>query len=485
MHPQQSVLSPPGPAAPYKASKWVILATLAFGTLMATLDGSIVNIALPTLKKVLQAPNSVQWVVMAYLTALTGTLLIIGRLSDFIGRKRVYLTGFALFTGASLFCGLAQGINTLIFFRVLQGLGASMLFAVAPAIIAETFEARERGKALGIMGSVVALGSSLGPVTGGFLLARFGWPSIFFVNVPLGILAVWRASLVIPFSPRQKVVSFDTVGALLFLSAIVLILLGLHLGPDAEHGWRSPEVLVLLTFGSLLLAAFIYQEHRVGEPMLNPALFARGPFLSAVSSTFFVFFSIGGHSLVMPFFLQEILNLAPDKAGLIMLGSTVTLSIMSPVGGTLADRFGAKYIATAGLLLSASAFFSFSFLNPAWSNTDVVIRLVVLSIGFGLFQSPNSSTALNSAPAKYRGVASGMVAFMRNSGMVCGVAVAAAISAGVRSNYAYELGGSAPEIPARLAGMQAVYLTTSCILLVAAFISVTRKASPGTVLNRA
>ncbi|MES2389861.1 MAG: MFS transporter [Bacteroidota bacterium] len=462
-----------------KAGKWTILATISFGTIMATLDSSIVNIALPTIRRQLNAGDAVQWIVTGYLIALTGTLLILGRLSDSFGRKRIYIGGFALFTLASMLCGLARSIEALVLFRVLQGLGGSMMLSVTPAIVSETFGPAERGKALGISGSVVALGSTLGPVIGGILLGRFGWPSIFFVNVPLGLVAIWRAWIVIPESIKIKGAKFDIIGAGLFLTAIIPLLAGLHYGPDPAYGWGHTRVLSSLIFGFAALTAFIFWERRTPEAMLNPKIFVRGPFLSAVIAAFVVFVCFGSHSLVMPFFLQEILHYKPEHAGFIILASTVMLSIMSPVGGNLGDKFGAKIVSSVGLLFSAAGFFSLSFMNETWHAFDVMWRISLISFGFGLFQSPNSSAALNSAPVQYKGVASSMVAFMRNLGLICGVAMGAAIWYSLRGNVMFPLGMTAEkeEIYRQLYGMRAVYQTLTVLLLLNAIWSALRKSS--------
>jgi len=194
------------PTASSSPNKWIILGTIMFGTFMSTLDSSIVNIALPTIRKELGAGDSVEWIVLCYLLTTTSTLLIMGKLSDWVGRRQLYITGFCVFVLGSLLCGLAWNLWSLVGFRVLQGIGASMIFAVGPAIISDTFAPQERGQALGIMGSIVAAGSSAGPVIGGFLLGRFGWSSIFFVNVPIGLLAIWRAWTILPESRKGATV---------------------------------------------------------------------------------------------------------------------------------------------------------------------------------------------------------------------------------------------------------------------------------------
>ncbi|HLL94295.1 MAG TPA: MFS transporter, partial [Spirosoma sp.] len=269
-------------SSPAVPNKWLVLATLAFGTFMATLDSSIVNIALPTIRRELDAGDSVEWVVLSYLLTTTSTLLIMGKLSDWLGRRSMYITGFIIFVLGSLLCGLSWNIVSLVAFRIVQGLGASMIFAIAPAIISDTFTAKERGQALGLMGAVVAAGASTGPVAGGLLLGKFGWASIFFVNVPIGLVAIWRASVVLPPSPKQPRQRFDLVGAGLFLVGVTTLLTGLDFGPEPDYGWSHPLVVGLLSSGFVLLGLFFFWESRIRLPMLDLSLFRIRPYTMAI-----------------------------------------------------------------------------------------------------------------------------------------------------------------------------------------------------------
>lgn len=465
-------------SAPTKPNKWLVLATLAFGTFMATLDSSIVNIALPTIRRELNAGDSVEWVILSYLLTTTSTLLIMGKLSDWLGRRRMYITGFAIFVLGSLLCGLSWNIGSLITFRVVQGLGAAMIFAIGPAIISDTFAPAERGQALGLMGAVVAAGSSAGPVAGGLLLANFGWQSIFFVNLPIGMLAIWRASVVLPASPRQPQQSFDLVGAGLFLVGIITLLTGLDFGPEPEYGWNNPLVLGMLSAGVVLLTGFFWWESRTPAPMLKLSLFQSRPYTSAIVAAWLGFVASGGNLFIIPFFLQQLLGFTPQKAGLVLLSGPLTLSIVAPIGGYLSSRLPTRWLATAGLLLTASGYFAFSFLQADWDWHDVVWRTALISCGFALFQSPNSSSALNSAPLSERGIASSMIAFMRNMGFVVGIALAAAIWYSIRNRYALTHGGDAVSPTAQLTGMQSVYWTLTGVVLLAAAISFLRGNRP-------
>ncbi|NEU68389.1 MFS transporter [Spirosoma agri] len=445
-----------------------------FGTFMSTLDSSIVNIALPTIRRELGAGDSVEWIVLCYLLTTTSTLLIMGKLSDWVGRRQLYISGFCVFVLGSLLCGFAWSLWSLVAFRVLQGLGASMIFAVGPAIISDTFSPKERGQALGLMGSVVAAGSSAGPVIGGLLLGKFGWSSIFFVNVPIGLLAIWRAWTILPASPKVSGQQFDLVGAGLFLIGVITLLTGLDFGPEPRYGWDNALVVGLLSVGGILLLTFFLWEMRVKEPMLRLSLFRVRPFTAAILAAFCGFVASGANLFVIPFFLQQLLQLTPEKAGLILLAGPLTLSVVAPLGGYLSGKISARWLSSFGLLVTTCGYFAFSFLDVNWDWKDVVWRSALVSLGFGLFQSPNSSSALNAAPLAQRGIASSMIAFMRNLGFVIGIALAAAVWYSVRNRYALANNVAPDTTPAQLLGMHYVYLTMTGLVLTGAIISLTR-----------
>lgn len=452
----------------------MVLFTVAFGTFMATLDGSIVNIALPTIRKELNAGDNTEWVVLSYLLVTTSTLLIMGRLSDMFGRKGIYISGFCIFVLGSFLCGLAWDIWSLVAFRVVQGLGASMIFAIGPAIIGDAFQPHERGRALGWIGTIVAAGSSTGPVAGGLLLQHFGWPSIFYVNVPIGMIAIWRAVTVLPASPRTPRQPFDLIGAALFSIGVTTLLIGIDFGADPEYGWGNRMVIVLIITGLLLLLLFLFWEKRYTAPMLKLSLFTIKPYTSAISASALGFVANGAHIYVIPFYLQLLLNFSPQEAGLIMLAGPLTLSVAAPVGGYLSDKISTRWIASTGLLITATGYFLFSFIAADWSWHNVIWRSALLSLGFGLFQSPNSSSALNAAPVMMRGIASSLIAFVRNLGLVLGIALGAAVWYTTRNNFAEQRLVAPLSAAAQITGMQMVYRVTSGLVLLAALISVTR-----------
>lgn len=455
----------------------MVLGTVVIGTFMSTLDSSIVNIALPTIRRDLGAGDNVEWIVLSYLLTTTSTLLIMGKLSDWLGRRQMYIAGFAIFVLGSLLCGLAHTLWALVAFRVVQGLGASMIYAIGPALISDAFSPKERGRALGLTGSVVAAGASAGPVIGGLLLARFGWSSIFFVNVPIGLIAIWRATSVLPPSPKVTGQRFDLVGAALFLVGVTTLLTGLDFGPEPRYGWNNQLVVGLLAAGIVLIVTFLVWEMRNKAPMLQLSLFKVRPFTSAILAAFCGFVASGANLFVIPFFLQQLLGFPPATAGLILLAGPVTLSVVAPLGGYLSDKISARWISSTGLLITAGGYFAFSMLNADWGWKEVVWRSSLVSLGFGLFQSPNSSSALNAAPLSNRGIASSMIAFMRNLGFVVGIALAAAVWYSTRNQYALVHHVMPEAKPAQLLGMHYTYLVMTGLVLAGAFISLTRGKS--------
>ncbi len=455
-------------------NKWMVLGTVAFGSFMATLDSSIVNIALPTIRRQLDAGDNVEWIVLSYLLVTTSTLLIMGRLSDMFGRKTVYMTGFGVFIFGSLLCGISWSLWSLVCFRVVQGLGASMIFAIGPAIISDAFSEQERGKALGLLGTAVAAGSTTGPVAGGLLLEHFGWESIFFVNVPIGLIAIWRAWIVLPAGGRSSNRAFDVPGALFFLVGVTSLLTGIDYGAAPGYGWGHAMVIMLTTGGILLLLAFFLWEKRYPVPLLQLKLFRIKPFSAALAAAGLAFIANGSNLYVLPFFLQQLLGLSPQNAGFIMLAGPLTLSIAAPIGGYLSDKVGARWIASAGLLLMATGHFLLSALNDQWTWQNVTWRIALLSLGFGFFQSPNSSSALNSAPVVQRGVASSLVAFMRNLGLVFGISLGATVWYSIRNNYATHHLVAPESVAAQIDGMQMAYRVTGGLILVAVLISLSR-----------
>jgi MFS family permease len=324
------------------------------------------------------------------------------------------------------------------------------------------------------MGTVVAAGSSTGPVAGGLLLEHFGWESIFYVNIPIGLIAIWRALRVLPGNTATHKQQFDLKGAALFFAGVTSLLIGVDLGAEAIYPWDGMVVVSLEIVGIHLLVGFLCWEKRATAPMLKLSLFNIKPLSISLMTAGLGFIANGANVLVIPFYLQMILNLSPQDAGLVMLAGPLTLSIAAPLGGYLSDKISTRWIASTGLLITATGYFFLSMLQADWTGTDVVWRLSMLSLGFGLFQSPNSSSALNAVPATERGITSSLVAFMRNLGLVFGIALGAAVWYTFRNSYAISNGIDPLAASAQVEGMQMAYRVTSSLVLLAAIISTLR-----------
>ncbi len=402
--------------------KWIVFAVVATGTFMATLDSSIVNVALPTISKAFGAgKGQLQWAVTAYLLTISSLLLAFGRLGDIIGKNKVYAAGFLGFILGSALCGAAYNVWQLVAFRVAQAVGAAMLMANAMGLITSVFPASERGRALGTTGTVVALGSLTGPSLGGVLVGSLGWRAIFYLNIPVGILGFAAAWLFLP--KDQDIVrnqNFDYAGALLFGGGMTLLLLSLSAGQ--ELGWGSARVLAQLALAVLLLATFLLTEIRVKQPMIDLSLFRNRLFFAGNAAGLLSFMASSFVFYLVPFYLAEILRLPPYQMGLIMTFFPLVLAVVAPLSGWLSDRVGPFLLTTGGMAVSALGLFLLSGISVNSSPLSVAWRLSLLGVGSGMFQSPNNSSVMGTVPPPKLGVAGGVMATIRNLGMVTGVA---------------------------------------------------------------
>jgi len=408
--------------------KWLVLSSVSVGTFMATLDGGIVNISLP---KIGQAFGiglaTVEWVVIAYLLTIGSLLLPIGRLGEILTFRRVYLSGFALFTVASVLCGTAPSAAALILFRVVQGAGAAMLMAMGPAIVARTFGPGERGRALGINAISVSVGLSVGPALGGLLTELGSWRAIFLVNLPVGIVAILWAARVLAVEPPGRRGAFDLPGSALAGSAAFCLLLALSQGEG--WGWSSPAVLGLLALFGVLGGAFIAVERRAAQPMIDLRLFHLRGFSAGLVSVVIAFAGLFSATFLLPFVLEDGAGFSPLEAGLLLTPIPITTAFVAPLSGSLSDRIGSRLPASLGIAVMAAGLLSLTQLPAAFAIGDLVWRLVLIGLGQGLFMSPNTSAVLGSVPPSRLGTASGTLAHARIDGQSLGIAASAAIIA--------------------------------------------------------
>lgn len=414
-------------AEPVNPYRWRVLAAVGVGTIMSPLDGSVVNIALPTITSFFHTTLGVsEWVAMAYLLAISSLLLSYGRLGDLYGHRNIYITGFVVFTVGSALCGLSPSIGALIAFRVVQSLGAGMMMAAGPAIITAAFPPFERGKALGINGMMVGVGLALGPVLGGILVRMLGWHSIFYINVPIGIIGTWWAMRILPQpGALQGTRKFDLVGAGTLFVTLFCLLLALSRGET--WGWLSGTVLTLWAVGIAAFLSFLLAEVRVPDPMVDLSLFQLRLFSAANASALLNFMAQFSVTFLIPFYLQQTLGMPPNTAGMVMLAAPAVMLFLAPVSGSLSDRFGSRWLAPLGMAIIAVALLLLSNLTAASSAIDIIWRLALVGAGAGIFQSPNNSAIMGSVPPRRLGLASGMLATMRNIGMVLGIAISGAV----------------------------------------------------------
>lgn len=444
--------------------KWMSMAAVAMGIFLGTIDSSIVNIALPTLVKSLQTDfSTIQWVVLSYLLTITTLLLIIGRLGDMLGKKHLYTVGFIVFTVGSLLCGLSPDVYWLIFFRSIQAVGAAMIMALAMAIITEAFPPQERGKALGIMGTIVSVGIAMGPSLGGFIIEFLSWHWIFFVNLPVGIVGTL---MVIKFvadvrpTGHQK---FDIWGALILFVCLLALLIGMTIGQQLT--FNHPLVYALLVVWFVLLVLFIVVEWKTQQPMINLRLFKNSVFSINLTNGFISFFGLSGIFILQPFYLQNIMGYSSIKVGLLMCVVPVMLGCTAPIAGILSDRFGTRSIILIGLLFLLVGFWAVSTLSEKTTALEYILCVLPLGIGIGVFQSGNNSAIMGAVPKEYLGISSGLLSITRTMGQTVGIAVLGAIWAGRTFFYAgYSLAGGATQAP-HLAQILALQDTFSLISL--------------------
>lgn len=436
--------------------KWYVMAAVAMSTFLATIDGSIVNVALPTLTRELGADfATVQWVVLAYLLTLATLLLSMGRLGDMFGKKPIYTAGFVVFTAGSVMCGLAPSVYWLIGFRVIQGIGAAMLLALGMAIVTEAFPPSERGRALGINGTIVSIGIVVGPTLGGLLIDALSWHWIFFVNLPVGIAGTLMALRFIPSHKPAGQQRFDLAGAITLFLSLLTLLLALTVGQ--RMGFGEPLILFLFSTSIVLMVAFVAIERKTPQPMIALKLFQNRLFSVNLVSGFLTFVTMGGTIILIPFFLENVLGYGIREVGLLMATVPLAIGIVAPVSGTLSDRFGPRPIAVVGLASMLLGFYLMSNLTVGTTTLGYVLRFLPVCVGMGIFQSPNNSAVMGAVSRQRLGVASGLLAETRTLGQTTGIAVLGAIwAARVAFHYGAELAGGATNASAaaQVAGLQ-------------------------------
>lgn len=403
--------------------KWLTLFTVAIGTFMGTLDASIVNISFLRLTRVFDTePSVVLWVSVAYMLVSVGLMLPLGKMGDVLGRKKVYILGLTIFTLGMALCSISQTIVQLILSRIVQAVGSSMTVSISNAIVTSSFPNHERGKAMGIMAGVVSSGLLSGPVLGGIILDAFDWRAIFYLRVPIGLIGIVMALKILHEHRNENInPKFDFAGAATLFGSLSCLLLFFNLGGNLGYTLLLP---VILAFSScILFILFIVIERRALQPVVDLDLFRNRTFTAANISLCIMFVAVSANMFLMPFFLIDALGHSASKAGLIFATSSITSLVVGPVSGWFSDRVGSRALCTAGISLMCLSLFLCSRLNAEASEFDVIIRLVVLGVGSGMFQSPNTSSIMGSVPGDRLGTGSAMIAAVRQIGMSSGIAI--------------------------------------------------------------
>jgi EmrB/QacA subfamily drug resistance transporter len=407
--------------------KWLVFSLVAVGIFMSTLDGSIVNVALPTIMKDFGTPMAtVEWVMMIYLLTVSALLLPFGRLSDIRGRRWVYSRGLLVFSAGSLLCGAAPGALFLIGARAFQGVGAAMVMACTPALVADAFPPAERGRALGMVGTVVASGLTLGPALGGWIIELFSWPVIFYINIPIGSVTAVIVDRLLRGGAAdvQRPEAFDWAGAaflLVWLSTALVAITHAY-----EWGATSVRVFVLAGVSAAALVGLVVVERRVSHPIVEPSLLTARLFVFPLASATILFIGLFSMVFLMPFFMQHPAGFSVSHTGHLMITPFVFLFAVSPVSGWLYDRMGSRLLCTLGMAILAAALLALSRLTPAAGDLDIAWRMGLAGLGTAIFISPNSAAIIGAVPPARRGLAASTVATARNLGMVLGIALAGA-----------------------------------------------------------
>ena len=403
-------------------SKWICLIAVAIGSFMATFMFTSINVALPSLKESFNTEfNTVQWVVLSYLLTSATLTPIVGRIADMFGKKSLYCSGIIVFGLSSLFCGIAPSITWLIIFRIIQGIGSALMIALSLAIITDVFPGEQRGRAIGISGSILSVGIVMGPTLGGLLTDLLSWRWIFLIAVVPGVISYILGQRYIPTYTAKQGQRFDFLGAALLFLVLFCLMLALTFGQSL--GFAHPTIIGLFIAFVLFLILFIIIETRIDDPIIRLKLF-RIPALSvSLISGFATFVSLSGAIFVLPFFLSSVLGYAPSTIGFIMAVSPIVLVVMAPIAGVFSDRYGERPVAIVGLAFMILGYMLLAGLNEDASVAEVILRFLPVGIGSGTFQTPNNSAIMGSVDRTRSGIVSSLLAVTRTVGSSVGIAV--------------------------------------------------------------
>jgi EmrB/QacA subfamily drug resistance transporter len=442
--------------------KWWTLAAVSFGLFMIMLDNTVVNVALPAIQEDLGADLSeLQWIVTGYALSFAALMLIGGKLADAYGRRLIFVVGIGVFTLSSLWCGLADSGDMLIAARVVQGMGAALMNPATLSIIAATFPPRQRGTAIGIWAGVSALALAIGPLVGGLLTEHLSWHWIFFINIPVGVVAVAASFLLITESRDETHESLDLPG--LSTSALGLFALTYGLIEANTYGWTSGRILGSFAVAVLSLGAFLVIERRRRAPMLDLTLFRSGTYAGANIAMLLVALAMFGVFFFVSLYMQNVLGYSAVQAGAAFLPMTLLIILVAPIAGKLSDRHGSRWLMSGGMVLLAVQLLYFSQLGKDAGFWNLLPAFLVGGLGMAMTMTPTAAAATRAVPVEKSGVGSAVLNAMRQVGGSVGIALMGAI-------VAHEAAGR-QSVDAFMDGFSAALLVAAVIAFAGAIVA--------------
>lgn len=464
--------------------KWIALSCTSIGALFSVLSGSTLMIALPVIMKDLNAGMGVvTWILMGYMLSLTILVPSIGRIADMFGRKKLYVSGFTIFTLSSFLCAISQTGIQLLIFRLIQSIGASLMVANSTAIVADAFPKKELGKAMGINSMIISIASIVGPVLGGFLIS-IGWRSIFYINIPIGIIGtLWAAFQLKESAVEKEKQRFDFKGTITFSTGMLALLIALSIG--GFTGWLNGAVIGLLVLAFLLLYLFVHIENKSESPMLDLRLLKNRVLAFAYASNLLNGIARGAVTFLLIFFFQGIKGIDPIQAGILLAPFALSMMVVSPISGFLCDKYGARVLSSVGLLVSAVGLFGMMFITQNTSIMELTIWMLIMGFGSGMFFSPNTSAIMGIVPADKRGIAAGVRTMANNAGSVLSIAISMAIISSSISPQAMQalfigtqVGAEGIAIGQFVSGLRVAFTISFLFSIIAAVISYMRGTEP-------
>ena len=454
--------------------KWWTLGAVSFGLFMIMLDNTIVNVALPSIQRELHIGISeLEWVVNGYALTFAVLMLTGGKLADLFGRRFIFIVGLVIFTGASLACGLAPSANFLIGARVVQGVGSALMNPATLSIITATFPPRQRGMAIGIWAGVSALALAIGPLVGGLITQHISWGWIFFINVPVGILAIVVARFVIKESRDTSAEQrLDLPG--LLTSAIGLFALIYALIEANTYGWTSARILGFFALAVIGLVGFVLLELRQRVPMLDLSLFRNPIFAGANAIMLLVALAMFGVFFYVSLYVQNVLGYSPTQAGATFLPMTLCIVFLAPIAGRFTDRYGPRWLIAAGMTLVAGSLVIFAQLDLNSTFWNIFPGLLIGGAGMAMAMAPTTATAMHAVPVDKAGVGSAVLNSMRQVGGSLGIALMGAIVA----SYVHSPATDPRALGEFVQGFQRALLVAAGIAFTAAVVAVTTLRKP-------